>query len=290
MQDQTKLLDSLKQHHHLSIRVTLNCNAQVPADIYRQLLTPHRSLHYVFILVMQGKSVHTVDMETFTVHAGQLLFVLPHQAHLVAPREGGISYFTLNFEERCLSLLPKPFLFLLNPLYNQLLTFDAGALQRVRTLFEMLSQLLAEPDMDMDLVLSNLNTLLTELNRTYLANHKKGRDTDGHLSRFIAFKTLVEAEFMEQPPVQAIAARLSLTTNSLYSIVKHYSGLSPKAFIINRLMVEAQRRLYYSETSVKTLAYELGFSDPGYFSRLFRKSTGKSITHFVKEVQDLSGN
>jgi AraC-like DNA-binding protein len=57
--------------------------------------------------------------------------------------------------------------------------------------------------------------------------------------------------------------------------------------MINRLMVEAQRKLYYSETTAKELAYELGFSDPGYFSRLFKKSTGKSITQFVKEMQDL---
>ncbi|MEJ0057659.1 MAG: helix-turn-helix domain-containing protein [Bacteroidota bacterium] len=74
----------------------------------------------------------------------------------------------------------------------------------------------------------------------------------------------------------------------MYSIVKHYSGLSPKEFITNRLMLEAKRRLYYSEDpSIKELAYELGFNDPEYFSRLFKKETGKTIATFV---QDLSGN
>jgi AraC-like DNA-binding protein len=45
--------------------------------------------------------------------------------------------------------------------------------------------------------------------------------------------------------------------------------------------------LYYNESSsVKELAFELGFNDPEYFSRLFKKVTGKTIAGFF---QDLSG-
>lgn len=290
MLDHTKLLNSLRKHQHLNIRVITNCNVQVPADIYRQLLAPHRSLHYVLILVGKGRSAHTVDMEPVTIQAGQLLFVLPHQIHLISPRLEQVHYAVLHFDQHCLSLLPRPFLFLLNPLGNQLLTFEEKALERVKTLFGLLRQLLQETDASPDLVLSNLNTLLTECNHTYLSNNKKGHDADGHLSKFIGFKLMVEEQFMEQPAVEAMADSLSLSTNALYNIVKRYTGLSPKAFITNRLMIEAQRKLYYSETAVKELAYELGFTDPGYFSRLFRKTTGRSVTGFMKEVQDLSRN
>lgn len=288
MLDQTKLLDSLKQHNSLNIRVIANCNVKVPEDIYRQLLTPHRSLHYVFLLVGKGHSEHTVDMQPVTVNEGQLLFVLPYQIHLISEEIRPLNYAVLHFDQHCLSLLPKPFLFLINPLGNQLLTFDDKSLQRVRTLFGLLIQLLQEPAANPELVLSNLNTLLAEFNHAYLANNKRKNDPDGHLSKFIGFKLMVEEQFMEQPAIQDIADGLSLTTNSLYNIVKHYSGVSPKEFIINRVMVEAQRRLYYSGTSVKELAYELGFTDPGYFSRLFKKTTGKSTTQFMKTAQDLS--
>jgi AraC-like DNA-binding protein len=94
----------------------------------------------------------------------------------------------------------------------------------------------------------------------------------------------------EQYSINTIAENLSVTTNNLYNIVKEFSGVSPKVFITNRLMLEAQRKLFYSGTSVKELAYELGFSDPDYFSKLFKKSTGKSVTQFVASIQDLSGN
>jgi AraC family transcriptional regulator, transcriptional activator of pobA len=52
-------------------------------------------------------------------------------------------------------------------------------------------------------------------------------------------------------------------------------------------MIEAQRKLQYSHLSVKELAYELGFNDPDYFSRFFKKCTGKSVSEFLEVRQDL---
>jgi AraC-like DNA-binding protein len=60
--------------------------------------------------------------------------------------------------------------------------------------------------------------------------------------------------------------------------------LSPKEFITNRLILEAKRRLYYQEGSIKELAYDLGFNDPEYFSRLFKKVTGQTISMFVQDL------
>jgi len=100
---------------------------------------------------------------------------------------------------------------------------------------------------------------------------------------------VVETHLTEQPSINTIAEKLALTTNSLYRIVKEYSGISPKDFFTNRLMIEAQRKLHYSNLSVKELAYELGFNDPDYFSRLFKKCTGKSVSEVLETRQDLSG-
>jgi AraC-like DNA-binding protein len=141
-------------------------------------------------------------------------------------------------------------------------------------------------DADPELILAHLNSVLTEINAAYFCAGKN--PADERLSKYIAFKLLVEDQYTDHPTIEAIAERLAVNTNILYAIVKHYSGFSPKAFISNRLILEAKRRLYYSEmTPIKELAYELGFSDPDYFARLFKKVVGKSVTAFV---QDLSGN
>ncbi|SEA44706.1 helix-turn-helix domain-containing protein [Pedobacter hartonius] len=66
-------------------------------------------------------------------------------------------------------------------------------------------------------------------------------------------------------------------SDSLYQIVKHFSGRSPKEFIISRLILEARRRIYYGEqTTVKELAFELGFNYPDYFCRLAGYIMGSS--------------
>jgi AraC-like DNA-binding protein len=141
-------------------------------------------------------------------------------------------------------------------------------------------------DTDAQLLLAHLNSLLTEINAAYFATDKN--PTDERLSKYISFKLFVENNLTDHTSVNDIAEKIGINTNSLYNLVKNYSGLSPKEFITNRLMLEAKRRLYYAESpSIKELAYDLGYNDPEYFARLFKKETGKTIATFL---QDLSGN
>lgn len=290
MTDTKEILEYLTQHDKLKIRVSSNNSGQLSKEIYQRLLKPHHKPHYFFVFINNGKSTHSVDLQEMTLKEGQLLFVLPHQIHLLPKKKDDIEYYKLSFDKTCLSLLPKQFSFLINPLNSQVLTFDNEAKERVKTIFEILSQLLQSKNSNTDLILANLNTLLTEFNHSYFKNSKEDISTKSSISKFIQFKLIVETELTEQNSIHSIAEKLAMTSNSLYNVVKNYSGLSPKKFITNRLILEAQRKLYYSEISVKELAYELGFTDTDYFSKLFKKNTGKSITEFVEGVQDLSGN
>ena len=50
--------------------------------------------------------------------------------------------------------------------------------------------------------------------------------------------------------------------------------------IKNRIILEAKRLLAYTAMSSKEIAYELGYDDPAYFSRLFFIKTGDSPSGF----------
>lgn len=139
---------------------------------------------------------------------------------------------------------------------------------------------------DTEIILAYLNSLLAELNSAYFKNKEPVNILNTNLSKFIEFKLMVETHLTEQPSVNTIAERLALTTNSLYRIVKEYSGVSPKDFFTSRLIIEAQRKLFYSNLTIKEVAYDLGFNDPDYFSRFFRKYTGKSVSEFLESRQD----
>jgi AraC-like DNA-binding protein len=293
MQETKGLLEQIKQHDKLAIRVSSNSNNYLPDDVMKMLTQPHRKANYFFVFVESGSLTHKVDLKNLTIASGQSFFVLPNQIH-AAPvhRRDDIECFKMSFDQNCLSLLPKQFFFLLNPLNSQIISFDNNSRQRVKILFEILNKILhADNDQkDAEIILAHLNSLLTEFNNAYFKTVAKEKLEANKLSKYIEFQIAVETHLSEQHSIHTIASNLSLTTNNLYNIVKEFSGVSPKEFITNRLMLEAKRKLFYSETSVKELAYELGFSDPDYFSKLFKKSTGKSVTQFIDSLQDLSSN
>jgi len=285
MQNMDSLLDHYRQNKKLSIRLVSPAFGHLPSEIFEKYGYTHRKPYYFFLFMLKGNTRHGVDLQQYDIKNNELLFILPHQIHQLPLTKHGTDYFKLGFDENCLSLLPKQYPFLINPFNNLKIKFTPSASARLKSIFGILLGLLSSTDADPDLILAHLNSLLTEINTAYFAIDKN--PADNKLSKYISFKLFVENNLADHTTVNDIAKKLSLNTNSLYNIVKHYSGLSPKEFINNRLILEAKRRLYYSESSVKELAYDLGFNDPEYFSRLFKKVTGKTVSMFV---QDLSGN
>ncbi|AFD05314.1 helix-turn-helix domain-containing protein [Solitalea canadensis] len=289
MQDRNEKFESLK-NDKLSIKIISNNNPYLSADIQQKLLQPRRLTSYFIVLIDSGSITYNLDLQNITLTDGHLLFAMPNQVFTPPPKTAGLSYFKVLFDENTLALLPQQFPFLVNPLNSQTIIFDNTTRERVRKVFEILNQILHidEHPTDTEIILAYLNSLLTDLNSAYFKNTEPITILNNNLSKFIEFKLMVETHLTEQPSVNAIAEKLALTTNSLYRIVKEYSGVSPKDFFTNRLMIEAQRKLQYSALSVKELAYELGFNDPDYFSRFFKKCTGKSVSEFLEAQQDSS--
>ena len=51
-----------------------------------------------------------------------------------------------------------------------------------------------------------------------------------------------------------------------------------------RIILEAQRLLLYSNSNVNQVAYRLGFEDASYFVKYFKKYTGVSPKDFRKSI------
>ncbi|RFZ91180.1 AraC family transcriptional regulator [Mucilaginibacter conchicola] len=101
-------------------------------------------------------------------------------------------------------------------------------------------------------VLAYLNVLLTECNSIYFHGYQHSVVQDHRFDVYIQFQQYVERELGRVPEITLIAEKLAVSVNSLYQIVKQYAGLSPKQFIINRLMLEARRKLYNGNHSTKS--------------------------------------
>jgi AraC family transcriptional regulator, transcriptional activator of pobA len=93
---------------------------------------------------------------------------------------------------------------------------------------------------------------------------------------FARFVQLVERHHLEHWPVTRYAERLGLSAERLNRLVRDSAGRSALAFVHERVLREACRRLLYIAAPVSTLAFELGFEDPAYFCRFFKRHTGVS--------------
>jgi AraC family transcriptional activator of pobA len=288
MQDRNEESENLK-NEKLSIKIISNNNPYLSDDIQQKGLQARRLTSYFIVLIDTGSITYNLDLQEVPLTDGHLLFAMPNQVFTPPPKTAGLKYFKVLFDEDTLALLPQQFPFLVNPLNSQSIILDDATRERVMKVFGILNQIqTGEHPTDTEIIFAYLNSLLTELNNAYFKNTEPINILNNNLSKFIEFKLMVETHLTEQPSVNAIAEKLALTTNSLYRIVKEYSGVSPKDFFTNRLIIEAQRKLQYSPLSVKELAYELGFNDPDYFSRFFKKCTGKSVSEFLEARQDSS--
>ena len=287
---ETKETSNSTQNDNLKIRVNSHAQPYPTADVLQKILQPRRLTSYFLVFIESGAITYNLDLQDVAITEGHLMFAMPNQVFVPPAKTDNLRYFKVLFDENTLALLPQHFPFLVNPLNNQIITFDNTCRQRVKQSFEILNQILHvdEHPTDLEIMLAYLNALLVELNCAYFKNKAANGILNSNLSKFIEFKLVVETQLTEQPSIHVIADKLALTTNSLYRIVKAYSGTSPKDFFTNRLMIEAQRKLHFTNLSVKELAFELGFNDPDYFSRLFKKCTGKSVKEVLEDRQDLS--
>lgn len=90
------------------------------------------------------------------------------------------------------------------------------------------------------------------------------------------FLQLVELHYRDGWPIARYAAALGVTDDRLHAHCKREKGRSPRAVIHERLIHEACTRLQQLDLPVEQIGYGLGFRDPAYFSRFFRKHQGDS--------------
>ena len=103
----------------------------------------------------------------------------------------------------------------------------------------------------------------------------------GHIR---AFEALLRENLPRRWLAREYARALSLTPTHLNRITRAQTGLSAARFIEARQMQEARRLLAYTRLSVAEIGYALGFDDPAYFSRVFRRQTGETPTRWRKRM------
>lgn len=98
------------------------------------------------------------------------------------------------------------------------------------------------------------------------------------------FEAEVDCHLLSHRSVAAHARALAVSPTHLSRVVRAATGQPASRLIEARLMREARRQLAYTSLPVTTIAYTLGFADPAYFSRVFRRVEGLSPRAFRERL------
>lgn len=84
----------------------------------------------------------------------------------------------------------------------------------------------------------------------------------------------IEQRYSEPLSLRDVAAALSLTPGHLTTQVRRKTGRTVQEWITERRMTQARRLLVETDLSVAELARAVGYTDPAYFVRTFRRAHG----------------
>jgi AraC family transcriptional activator of pobA len=273
-------LDQLQAKTNLGVQI----KAFLPDRLFDQKakdLGAHRDDHYIFFLLKKGSGSLMIDLQKIDMKKGQLYYILPGQVHHHIRTRGAEGWFlaidTSLVPAECRNVFE-------GKLSLQLpCTLQPALLQQYLYLLTLLQQRYAganKAGLDRLVIHALLQSFLALAANAYddLPQPNQTLSRPAELSR--QFRMLMAKNIRTIKSPSGYSTRLNVSHSYLNESVKRITGFSIKYWIQQEILLEAKRLLYYSEFNVKQISYELGYEDPSYFSRFFRRAAGMSALEF----------
>jgi AraC family transcriptional activator of pobA len=98
------------------------------------------------------------------------------------------------------------------------------------------------------------------------------------------FTQLIRESTSYKKTIEEYASELKIASGHLSRICSSIAFKSPREIIMDYYITQAQLLISDVEKSIAEVCYTLGFEDPSYFSRIFKKKTGLTPNEFRKKI------
>ncbi len=164
---------------------------------------------------------------------------------------------------------------------------DHKAWKRIENTFDAFQEEWDEQDSDKIFALETLvRLLLLQMLRLAPKSSAAQPVASEELRQFRRFADLLEAQFKRRWPLARYCNTIGVCESRLNQICQHVANCPPKRLIHERQLQESKRLLLHSTLSINEIGFDLGFTDPSYFSRFFRKQTGQTPKDFRLTAAD----
>ena len=230
--------------------------------------TMHLHGFYEIIWFQKGSGTHDVDFNQYAIAPGTIIFISPGQIHSFDTKHDQEGYVLKICAElfddfvslSCVTVQDK----------------DSAALEML--IGAMQEELKKEDSLGHREALHALVKLFVIMVRRSYAEINPSAPNPHKVSykAFLNFRKLIEENYCRLHTVKDYASLLNVSSKTLTLYVNECSKYSPLELINNRIILEAKRLLRYSVLSVKEIAFRLGFEDPSYFAKFFKRLVKQS--------------
>ncbi|SDI28383.1 helix-turn-helix domain-containing protein [Chryseobacterium jejuense] len=105
---------------------------------------------------------------------------------------------------------------------------------------------------------------------------------DIHQKRVYQFIMLMDEHYKTERRAEFYASKMGISEKRINQILKEKMNKTITQLLHERVVVEAERMLISGELTIKEIAFDLNFEDPAYFSRFYKKQTGRTPEEFKK--------
>ena len=163
---------------------------------------------------------------------------------------------------------------------------EAGDFRRVRTLYGAIERTLRMAPAGCDLTAGGyMRLLLGEYARERIPHpedRKEGsKGIQQQVEQAIRWLTL---QYSQPISIESMSQTLGYHRTHLSKMFKQYTGMSPMAFLL-KIRMERAKILLHEDLTIEQIASSVGFSDPLYFSKQFKKWHGCSPSEYRLSLQ-----
>ncbi|MGO2266275.1 MAG: helix-turn-helix domain-containing protein, partial [Vagococcus salmoninarum] len=213
------------------------------------------------------------------------VFLLPHatstsKALAIAKKhQPEIVMIDLNLPSEDAFLLPNQLL-ALHPNLRSIMVDDEANCQHAQTAIRLGAiDYLVQPLIEEE-ALNSIHRAIISLNQVSLLNHRKEDATATQNETILPMIQYIHSHAFEDINLDSLADFMHLNKNYLCQLFKKEVGMTYIAYL-NQFRIE-QAKLFLRTTTDKlaVIAEKVGYKDPAYFRRIFKKTTGISPHHY----------
>lgn len=254
-----------------------------PKALYHYCQRPQGCVDNILFYCVQGKGYYTLDGHTFTLNPNQYVIVPATDKPLVywSDTEDPWSIYWVHFTSDALQAFNRAY-HIVPEQGPQYIPHNEKGIRIWEEMYENLSRGYSPEN------LMNTNLCLYHLIATFVFSQQQNQNSSSP-EKAIIRETI---DYMKNNLDKTIRIEDFADLNK-YS-VSHFSklfrlttGMSPIEYFIHLEMQKACQLLYTEDSRVKQIAALLGYDDPYYFSRLFKKYMNTSPETYRKSVRKI---